>query len=188
MEGKGVYVVPPPRQKRSRDILISVDLRTVSRNIIQILNWKRYLAIVNACGSFHRGAPRVKPAPATESYSRDAPPTRETRPRNFFSLSSPSPLPSSNRVKSIELSIYHTFLRLDSPFHRRFFWKSPSRFFLPYDLSRFFFSMAIFLSIRWSSRFFFFMKFFSDLRSSDFVFWIIFSSNEGDFYDDIDNY
>lgn len=107
--------MPPPGQKRSRDILISVDLRTVSRNIIQILNWKRYLAIVNACGSFHRGAPRVKPAPATESYSRDAPPTRETRPRNFFSLSSPSPLPSSNRVKSIELSIYHTFLRLDSP-------------------------------------------------------------------------
>lgn len=112
MEGKGMYVVPPPGQKRSRDILISVDLRTVSRNIIQILNWKRYLAIVNACGSFHRGAPRVKPAPATESYSRDAPPTRETRPRNFFSLSSPSPLRSSNRVKSIELSIYHTFLRL----------------------------------------------------------------------------
>lgn len=144
MEGKGVYVVPPPGQKRSRDILISVDLRTVSRNIIQILNWKRYLAIVNACGSFHRGAPRVKPAPATESYSRDAPPTRETRPRNFFSLSSPSPLPSSNRVKSIELSIYHTFLRLDSPFHRRFFWKSPSRFFLPCDLSRFFFQWQFF--------------------------------------------
>lgn len=124
--------MPPPGQKRSRDILISVDLRTVSRNIIQILNWKRYLAIVNACGSFHRGAPRVKPAPATESYSCDAPPTRETRPRNFFSFSSPSPLPFSNRVKSIELSIYHTFLRLDSPFHRRFFWKSPFRFFLPY--------------------------------------------------------
>lgn len=109
-EGKGVCIVP---QKRSRPFLISVDLRTVSRNIIQILNWKRYLAIVNACGSFHRGAPRVKPASATESYSRDAPPTRETRPRNFFSLSSPLPLPSSNRVKSIELSIYHTFLRLD---------------------------------------------------------------------------
>lgn len=179
--------MPPPGQKRSRDILISVDLRTVSRNIIQILNWKRYLAIVNACGSFHRGAPRVKPAPATESYSRDAPPTRETRPRNFFSLSSPSPLPSSNRVKSIELSIYHTFLRLDSPSSSILLEISIS-IFPPLRSIAIFFSMAIFPSIRWSSRFFFFMKFFSDLRSSDFVFWIIFFSNRGDFYDDIDNY
>lgn len=31
------------------------------------------------------------PPPLMESYSRDAPPTRETRPQNFFSLSSPSP-------------------------------------------------------------------------------------------------
>lgn len=31
------------------------------------------------------------PLPLMESYSRDAPPTRETRPQNFFSLSSPPP-------------------------------------------------------------------------------------------------
>lgn len=137
MEGKGVYVVPPPGQKRSRDILISVDLRTVSRNIIQILNWKRYLAIVNACGSFHRGAPRVKPAPATESYSRDAPPTRETF--SPFPLPPPPFLqPGRSNFRSIT-----PFFAWILP-HRRFFWKSPSRFFLPCDLSRFFFQWQFF--------------------------------------------
>lgn len=107
-EGRGGVVCrASPRGKRDLEIfLFSVDLRTVSRNIIQILNWKRYLAIVNACGSFHRGAPRVKPAPATESLlARCAADTRNSPPKLFLPF-----LPSSNRVKSIEyFDLSHIF-------------------------------------------------------------------------------
>lgn len=99
-----------------------------------------------------------------ESYSRDAPPTRETRPQNFFSLSSPPP-PSWNRLKSIKLSIH-------SPSVITF----PSR--LDFFLRRFFFSIAIFffflrrfrsLDTWWSPFLWKFWSFFFDLS----IHWLI---------------
>lgn len=129
-----------------RAILISVDLRTVSRNIIQILNRERYLAIVNACGSFHRGAPRVKPV-LLPSWNLTRAMRRQhakLAPKTFSPFPPLLPLPSWNRLKSIKLSIHSPSVitfpsRLDFFLRRFFFWKSRSRFFfffyVVFDLS-----------------------------------------------------